>query len=115
MKMEDAAGFPSRNRLRRQYGDYNSYASSTFSSGGYETLEYPIQEAPIYGYGYAKLKCKFVTKQNQNLDRFADCIATTSNSFAGCCALSNYKIDYSALTMSYKCPVGSKGPPGPTG
>ncbi|KAH7703260.1 CRE-ROL-6 protein, partial [Aphelenchoides avenae] len=90
MKMEQDEGFPSRSRLRRQYGDnaYNNYASSTFSAG-YETLEYPIQEAPIYGYGYAKLKC--------------------------CCALSNYKIDYNSLTLSYKCPIGSKGPPGPTG
>ncbi|KAI6225122.1 hypothetical protein M3Y99_01374300 [Aphelenchoides fujianensis] len=90
-----------RDRLRRQYEDYNSnangqaaYEANPYSSqtNAYDSYAPPPPvSAPTYGYGLAKLKC--------------------------CCAMTNidYEGEHRKLPVSYKCPVGQKGPPGVTG
>ncbi|KAI6211581.1 Collagen triple helix repeat-containing protein [Aphelenchoides besseyi] len=85
-----------RDRLRRQYDDYNFNGQQAYENGNsYDNYNSytppPPLAAPTYGYGLAKVKC--------------------------CCAMSNidYDGEHRSLPVSFKCPIGAKGPPGPPG
>lgn len=98
-----------RDRLRRQYEEFSGASTNSYTNDN-SYNSYPAQQlAPAYGYGYAKLKCAFSHSITNLFNK--------SKNVIGCCAMKN--IDYGGehrnLPISYKCPVGSRGPPGDTG